>query len=185
MRRRSVGLGQQRLIEYDIHYKIWWLRSSYRKLEANKLRPQIMTSFHFVQVSADRTRQLTIAAMAWLAIAAGAVFLFFFNPAAPANQWFPKCPFLLLTGYQCPGCGSTRACYQLLHLHPIAAFKFNPLMMLTLPFIVYGFLGFTRSAITGKPQRRVFIPPFYMWSWLILMIFFWIFRNTPWYPFSP
>ena len=146
---------------------------------------RIMTSFHFVQVSADRTRQLSIAAMAWLAIAAGAVFLFFFNPAAPANQWFPKCPFLLLTGYQCPGCGSTRACYQLLHLHPIAAFKFNPLMMLTLPFIVYGFLGFTRSAITGKPQRRVFIPPFYMWSWLILMIFFWIFRNTPWYPFSP
>src|SRR5437762_10353071 len=74
-----------------------------------------MTNFHFVHVAADRTRQLTIAATAWMAIAAGAVFLFFFNPAAPANQWFPKCPFLLLTGYQCPGCGSTRACYQLLH----------------------------------------------------------------------
>ncbi len=144
-----------------------------------------MTNFHFVHVTADRTRQLTIAATVWMALVTGAVFLFFINPSAPANQWFPKCPFLLLTGYQCPGCGSTRACYQLLHLHPFAAFKFNPLMMLTLPFIVYGFLGYTRSAITGKPQRRVFIPPFYMWAWLALLIIFWIFRNTPWYPFSP
>ena len=59
----------------------------------------------------------------------------------------------------------------------------NPLFMLTLPFLIYGFLGFTKSAITGKPQRRVFIPPIYLWGWLGLMIFFWIFRNTPWYPF--
>ena len=80
---------------------------------------------------------------------------------------------------QCPGCGSTRAFYQLLHLHPIAAFKLNPLMVLTLPFIVYGFLGFTRSALMGQPQRRVFIPPIYLWAWLVLLIFFWIFRNTP------
>src|SRR5947207_7054778 len=105
-----------------------------------------------------RTRQRAIAVMIWAGLSLGALVLFFFNPASPANQWFPKCPFRLLTGWQCPGCGSTRACYELLHLHPIAAFKLNPLMVMTLPFIVYGFLGFTRSAITGKPQRRVFIP---------------------------
>jgi len=144
-----------------------------------------MTGFHFVSVATDLTRQRAIAAMVWLGLAAGATFLYLFNPASSANQFFPKCPFLLLTGYQCPGCGSTRACYQLLHLHPFAAFKLNPLMVLTLPFIVYGFLGFTRSAITGQPQRRVFIPPVYMWAWLALLIFFWIFRNTPWYPFRP
>jgi len=103
-----------------------------------------------------------------LGLAAVAIFLFFFNPASPANQWFPKCPFRLLTGWQCPGCGSTRALYQLLHLHPLAAFKLNPLMVLTLPFIVYGFLGLTRSAVLGKPQRRLFIPPVYLWTWLAL-----------------
>ena len=142
-----------------------------------------MTGFYFVEVATNRSRQLLIASLAWFGLAAGAVFLFFFNPASPANQFFPKCPFRLLTGWQCPGCGSTRACYQLVHLHPLAAFKLNPLFMLTLPFIIYGFLGFTRSAITGKPQRRLFIPPIYMWMWLGVMIFFWIFRNTPWYPF--
>jgi hypothetical protein len=142
-----------------------------------------MQKFHFIPVAADRTRQMTITAGVWLGLTAIAGFLFFFNPANPANQFFPKCPFRLLTGLQCPGCGSTRACYQLLHLHPVAAFKLNPLFMLTLPFIIYGFLGYTKSAITGHPQRRVFIPSFYLWAWLVLMIFFWIFRNTPWYPF--
>ena len=142
-----------------------------------------MKGFYFIPVEADRTRQLMITAGIWLSLAAIAIFLFFFNPASPSNQWFPKCPFRLVTGMQCPGCGSTRAFYQLLHLHPIAAFKFNPLMILTLPFIVYGFLGFTRSALMGRPQRRLFIPPIYLWAWLFVLIFFWVFRNTPWYPF--
>ena len=142
-----------------------------------------MTNFHYVPVAVDVARQRTIAAVIWLGLAAIAIFLFFFNPASTSNQWFPKCPFRLLTGWQCPGCGSTRACYQLLHLHPIAAFKLNPLLVMTLPFIVYGFLGFTRSAITGKPQRRIFIPSLYLWAWLVLLVFFWVFRNTPWYPF--
>ena len=71
----------------------------------------------------------------------------------------------------------------MLHLDLIAAFKLNPLMVLTLPFIIYGLLGYTKSALTGQPQRRVFIPPLYLWGWLVVMIFFWIFRNTPWYPF--
>jgi len=142
-----------------------------------------MTGFHFVQTTTDRSRQLAIAAFVWLGLAAGGIFLFLFNPTSPANQFFPRCPFLLVTGWQCPGCGSTRACYELLHLHPIAAFKFNPLMVLTLPFIVYGLMGFSRSVLTGQPHRRVFVPPLYLWAWLVLLIFFWIFRNTPWYPF--
>src|SRR5260370_24056560 len=138
-----------------------------------------MIGFHFIPVSVDRTRQLAIASFVWLGLATIALFLFFFNRASPANQFFPKCPFRLVTGWQCPGCGSTRACYQLIHLHPIAAFKLNPLMVLTLPFIVYGLLGFTRSAVTGQPQRRVFIPPFYLWGRLWPLIFFLIFRQPP------
>ena len=128
-----------------------------------------MTGFHFVEVVGDRSRQLVIATIAWLGIFAGSIFLFLINPTGPASQFFPKCPFRALTGWQCPGCGSTRACYQLLHLHPIAAFKLNPLMVLTLPFLVYGFLGFTRSAITGRPHRRIFIPSIYLWAWLALI----------------
>src|SRR2546423_4078350 len=133
-----------------------------------------MTNFQFVEVATNRSRQVSLAVIAWLGLSAGATFLFFFNPASPNHQFFPKCPFRLVTGWQCPGCGSTRAFYQLLHLHPVAAFKLNPLIMLTLPFIVYGFLGFTRSAVTGKPYRRLFIPPAYLCAWLGLLPFFWM-----------
>jgi uncharacterized membrane protein YoaK (UPF0700 family) len=142
-----------------------------------------MSTSYFIETASDRTRQLAVAAIIWLGLAAGAVFLFFFNPSSPSNQFFPQCPFRLVTGWQCPGCGSTRAFYQLLHLHPIAAFKFNPLMVLTLPFLVFVFLRFTRNAIRGKTERPLSIPPIYFWSWFALLLFFWVFRNTPWYPF--
>src|SRR5467141_5185253 len=95
----------------------------------SRLRISDHDRFHFVEVASDRSRQLAIAATVWLGLAAGATFLFLFNPASPANQFFPKCPFRMITGWQCPGCGSTRALYQLLHLNPIAAFKLNPLLM--------------------------------------------------------
>lgn len=142
-----------------------------------------MTGFYFVEIPIARTRQVAITLGSWMILAAGAAILFFFNPSLPSNQFFPKCPFYWVTGLQCPGCGATRALYHLLHLHPITAFKFNPLFVLTLPFIIYGFLGFTVNAIAARPYRRLFVPPFYLWAWLVLIIFFWIFRNTPWYPF--
>ena len=138
-------------------------------------------ALHFVWTTTSRARNLAIATMVWFTIAIGSLVLLFFNPTT--TGFFPVCPFRALTGLQCPGCGSTRACYQLMHLHPIAAFKLNPLMMLTLPFILYGLAGFTKSAVTGKPQRRIFIPSIYLWAWLAALIFFWVFRNTPWYPF--
>src|ERR1700730_15059946 len=109
---------------------------------------QIMVSIAFVSVTHDRTRQVATAGFIWLGIAAGAIFLYLFNPASPTNQGiFPQCPFRLLTGWQCPGCGSTRAFHQLLHGHFLAASELNPLMVLTLPFIIYGLLGFTSRAI--------------------------------------
>jgi len=138
-------------------------------------------ALHFVWTTTSRARNLAITTMVWFTIAIRSLVLLFFNPTT--TGFFPVCPFRALTGLQCPGCGSTRACYQLMHLHPIAAFKLNPLMMLTLPFILYGLAGFTKSAVTGKPQRRIFIPSIYLWAWLAVVIFFWVFRNTPWYPF--
>ena len=135
------------------------------------------------QATAERSRELLIAATIWTAGVTGAVFLFFFNPSSPSNQFFPQCPFRMVTGWQCPGCGSTRAFYQLLHLHPVAAFKFNPLMVLTLPFLIYLFVLYTRSVVTGAPRPQLRMPNKYLWVWIGLLFVFWVFRNTSWYPF--
>ena len=57
-----------------------------------------------------------------------------FNPSNMAI--FPKCPFLLLTGLKCPGCGSQRAIHCLLHLNLLDAIKYNFLLVLSLPIII-------------------------------------------------
>ena len=43
----------------------------------------------------------------------GGIVLYNLNPV---QYWFmPKCPFKLLTGLNCPGCGIQRALYAMLH----------------------------------------------------------------------
>lgn len=59
---------------------------------------------------------------------------FIFDPAGSA--WFPRCPFLVMTGYRCPGCGSQRALHALLHGEMGEAWRYNALLMLELPLMV-------------------------------------------------
>src|SRR5947207_6175697 len=137
-----------------------------------------MTGFHFVLVPVDLARQRLIAATVWLGLIATVTFLFFFNPAAPANQFFPACPFRLLTGLQCPGCGSTRALHQLLHGHPVAAFEFNPLLVISLPLLALALVRFRGSLPTDDiPNNRV-VSSRTGWLVLAVVIGFWVYRNT-------
>ncbi len=48
---------------------------------------------------------------------------------------FPRCPFRLLTGYLCPGCGSQRAIHHLLNLDLPGAWRMNPLLVIALPYL--------------------------------------------------
>ncbi|MDX6614435.1 MAG: hypothetical protein QOD75_3621 [Blastocatellia bacterium] len=117
----------------------------------------------------------------WCALALGSTYLYLFNPAAGAG--YPACPFRMITGFQCPGCGSLRGLHQLLHGHPLATFKLNPLLFLTLPFLLYVLFLETRAAITGRRPAKFFIPANLIWTFLGVVLFFWVFRNTSLYPF--
>ena len=67
--------------------------------------------------------------LAWcLAGAAAALVLYRFPPERYA--FYPTCPFHTLTGWDCPGCGSTRALAALLHGEPVRALSLNPLLPL-------------------------------------------------------
>lgn len=59
---------------------------------------------------------------------------FLFDPTT--NLFFPKCVFYTLTGYKCPGCGSQRAIYHLLHFNFVDALKANLLLVLTIPLVL-------------------------------------------------
>lgn len=117
-----------------------------------------------------------------LALATGTVFLFYFNPE---TSFYPPCLFKKLTGLQCPGCGSARACYHLLHGNFMRAVDYNLLLTGLLPLLVLE--GFSRlffiNRNTGSRLRLIqnYIRPFHV---LLLVMIFWILRNLPLYPFS-
>ena len=61
------------------------------------------------------------------------VVLFSYNPAD--EWWMPKCPFFVLTGLKCPGCGTLRGVHYLLHLKLADAWNMNPFMILSIPLL--------------------------------------------------
>lgn len=99
-----------------------------------------------------------------------------------SNSILPPCPFLSLTGWLCPGCGSTRALHALLHGDLVGALAMNPLLVLMLPVLA---LLAINAAGWWSPRDtllwRVASSPKF---WLCLLLGYWIARNLPWWPFS-
>ena len=133
-----------------------------------------------MKLAGTLNKRLT-ALLIWLSIAVGATYLFIFEPGK--TGFFPSCPFRLLTGFNCPGCGSTRGLHRLLHGDVVGAFEFNPLMVLMLPFLLYALARYTTAAILDRPLQKHYVKPNYIWMLFALVMSFWIFRNTRFYPF--
>lgn len=102
--------------------------------------------------------------------------LFFFNPE---NYPFPKCPFLLLTGWECPGCGSQRAIHALLHFNIPAALQYNALLVLSLPYIgILVISGLLKKKSHFFARSHQFIHnPRITYCYLSIVVIFTIIRN--------
>jgi hypothetical protein len=117
-----------------------------------------------------------------VAAIAGAAALYKINPATDLK--FLRCPFHSLTGLQCPGCGTLRACHSLLHGDFGAALHFNALTIFCLPLLGAMFIEQASLTSWGKRlprwnvSRRIsrFVP------WVVLA--FSLLRNVPCQPFS-
>ena len=108
---------------------------------------------------------------------AGVAVLYTFDPRNPGT--YPICPFLGLTGYHCPGCGTLRAMHQLLYGNVIAALGYNPLTVLSLPFIAYSFADGAIRVFRIATPPRIFIPHQYIWALFVAIVAFWLLRNVP------
>jgi hypothetical protein len=119
-----------------------------------------------------------------MALVLGGVFLIYYFNNPSQNSLFLPCPFKLVSGYNCPGCGSQRAIHQLLHGQLAAAFKLNPLMVLSLPLIVYGLGTKVVNYIFETSYRvKLFYSNVFIFTYFAIAVIYWIVRNLSIYPF--
>lgn len=89
---------------------------------------------------------------------AGSGVLYTFSPTE--HHFYPICLFHALTGWQCPGCGGTRALYQLLHLNVGQALHYNALVTLLAPLALVWFIFWYSSIVLRgqSPTLRISRP---------------------------
>ncbi len=125
---------------------------------------------------------LALAGLAGLLLALGILY----QTPPEENRFAPPCVFHQMTGLHCPGCGSTRAVYALLHLHPQDALRKNALFIVALPFIGFwsarGVVRWVRGETPSSPP--LLTRPRVSTTIVSLIFAFAILRNLPWPPFT-
>ncbi len=119
-------------------------------------------------------RKVTIIVLLSVVLVTALVVYFLFDPATTP---FPRCPFLMLTGWQCPGCGSQRAIHSLLHLDIAAAWRYNALLVLSIPYLLLLVVAEWGGARRESRLYRALNREWLIWSYFALVIAWWVARN--------
>lgn len=113
--------------------------------------------------------------LAILSLLIGGFIYYTFDPSAKGT-FFPRCLFLQLTGYKCPGCGSQRALHALLHGDLQEVFSQNAFLLISIPVVLFLFVAkwqrFHHPKLYHFATSRWVIYPL-----LIATIAWWIGRN--------
>ncbi|MEV0270804.1 DUF2752 domain-containing protein [Hamadaea sp. NPDC050747] len=106
------------------------------------------------------------------------------DPTTSAAGDPPSCLLKLTTGFDCPGCGGTRAAWYLMHGDLAAAARHHLLFVFAVPFLIYAYVAWAGKKVFNKqlPQLRV-SPKMIAWFLAIWGVFT-ILRNLPWAPFT-
>lgn len=114
---------------------------------------------------------------------AGCAYVGWFDPNT-GSALYPPCPFKLLTGLDCPGCGMTRALHSLVTGHPLQALDHNAVFVLALPFVLWWLVRSTLVSMRlPAPRPLVRWRPWMTWAVIGTIGAFWVLRNLPWAPF--
>ncbi len=120
-------------------------------------------------------------AAAWPLVVAGIAasstgYVALHNPNAPGS--IGVCPLHATTGLWCPGCGGTRAAYDLAHGDILGAMSMNPLFTLAVPLLVVLWI---RWFARGQGVRLKDWPFPVAASWILpgIIVLFTVLRNTP------
>jgi len=121
-----------------------------------------------------------------LLVAAGGLlacgYVYLNDPSEPG--FYPPCPLKVMTGLDCPLCGSLRATHALLHGDVAAAIDFNAMtVLIVLPVTLALLVAWTVQRWRGKPLR-VTVPRWATAALVTLAVVFTVIRNVPGMPWG-
>ena len=117
-------------------------------------------------------------------IAGAAAYTVVTHPTDAAAGESPTCLLKYTTGFDCPGCGGTRAAWYLLHGNLGAAARHHAVFVFAVPFLLWMYVAWAGRRLFGwnLPQLKlspravgVFLAVWGVWS---------VARNLPWSPFT-
>ncbi len=118
-------------------------------------------------------RSLVITVVIVLLLAFGFIY-YAIDPAT--STVFPRCTFLTLTGYKCPGCGSQRAIHALLNGDIKGALGYNAMLIVAIPWIALCL--FAEGQRTRRPRLYERLnAPLLIWLFLVAVLAWWLLRN--------
>lgn len=115
---------------------------------------------------------------------ASCVYVGVVDPNSQSSPLFPQCTFKALTGYDCPGCGLTRAMHSIVTGNPVQALDHNIFIVLILPLSIYWYLGWLSRTTIGVRFPKIKVTPAMSYALLIAVLTFWVVRNIPVGPFT-
>lgn len=114
--------------------------------------------------------------LAGAASAAGVAILYAFPPAQ--YGFYPRCPFYTYAHFLCPGCGGTRALYEMLHGNMHGAWHYNAFLTVLVPLTLIWF-AFGRLRAVRNNQAPDFHLPRAAWAMVgVVAVLFTLARNT-------
>ncbi|GAB7043215.1 MULTISPECIES: DUF2752 domain-containing protein [Catenuloplanes] len=117
-------------------------------------------------------------------VSAAAGYVLWADPAAADANAQPTCIVKYLTGFDCPGCGGTRAVWYMMHGDIPAAARHHAVLLFAVPFVAYLYVAWAGKALFGwrlpswEPSSRSLI--WFLAAWAAFSVL----RNLPWAPFT-
>ena len=86
------------------------------------------------------------------------------------------CPWFVLTGVDCPGCGIVRGCFALVEGDVSGSLRFHPLAPLAFVLGAVGYGRFSWYTLTDRPAALWLPPNTLMFSGTVLLLSVWLAR---------
>ena len=127
-----------------------------------------------------RSRDIIATAMAVAVFAVIVLVYGNFDPSA--TWWMPRCPSKIITGFDCPGCGTQRALYALLHGDLAGAVRYNFIIFpagIMIVLLLAAQMGRYRWIFMGRMHNALNSTPVIL-TVMIMMMVWWVVRNIFW-----